>query len=353
MNNAGLTAHCCDFGGLSAQDLDQWRRIMGQHPALQRGFMGPDYVGASAATQGPVCVLVLRDPRGLARAFLPLSRMAGWAGRLGIYTVAGHEMSDYFGLIAEAGLKIDPQEMLRQSRGKVNCVLYHHLDETQREFGLVAPVYRKGLRTHVPSEGPSYWALLGAENKKLTSDTERRERKLSKDLGTISFTWQSRTPQEDLNWLIDKKCAQYSRTGKEAAPLTKPGNIALLKQLLRQGDAGESQIQLSTLRAGDQIVAAHLGLRHGNMLHVWFPVYEPSLASYSPGRILFKHMFEHGRIQGVTVFDRGEGDTPAKRDFANETHEFGKGTWVSPTWRGHLAHNWLRLQWRLASLGQG
>jgi len=51
--------------------------------------------------------------------------------------------------------------------------------------------------------------------------------------------------------------------------------------------------------------------------------------------------------EGVSVIDRGEGDTPAKRDFANHEHSFYRGLWTSGGIRSLPARAALALIWRL------
>jgi CelD/BcsL family acetyltransferase involved in cellulose biosynthesis len=62
---------------------------------------------------------------------------------------------------------------------------------------------------------------------------------------------------------------------------------------------------------------------------------------------LFKHLFLAAAAEGIQVFDRGEGDTQAKRDFANETHIFFRGLWHVAGWRGLLARGVLSASWRM------
>jgi len=89
-------------------------------------------------------------------------------------------------------------------------------------------------------------------------------------------------------------------------------------------------------------------LRCHDMLHVWFPVYNPKYSSYSPGRILFKHILVVAAQHGIRLFDRGEGDTQAKREFSNEEHIFSYGLWHVAGWRGLRARIVLSAFWRIS-----
>ena len=196
----------------------------------------------------------------------------------------------------------------------------------------------------------NFWRQLRITDKKLVVDTERRERKLIAENGTLEFQLESSRPEADLDALIRLKCSQYTRTGKQHAPLFDPVNVALLHRMLGCNDPECSGL-LSVLRVGGRLVAAHLGLRCYETLHYWFPVYDTDFQAYSPGRILLKHVILIGAGEGIRVIDRGEGDTPAKRDFANEEHLYYRGLWPSPGLRGLASRLAMTVSWRLGLNG--
>jgi CelD/BcsL family acetyltransferase involved in cellulose biosynthesis len=104
---------------------------------------------------------------------------------------------------------------------------------------------------------------------------------------------------------------------------------------------------LSTLRCGDRLIASHFGLRCHDVLHYWFPVYDIGYASYSPGRILLKHIILQAPRHGVRLLDHGEGDAPVKRNFANEEHRYFRGMWTACSLPGFIAKEAVSLYWRL------
>jgi len=344
----GKNLHIRRIDELTAEEVAVWDQLL-LTDDLRRAFMSYRYARVVAETGGDVVVLVLYDihaPCG----FLPLQRVAGLRGNVGIFEPVGDVMTDYFGIVAAKGLVIDIAKLLATTRGRVNAVLFSHLDETQARFGLIGEEQRTGLRTWLDGraghEPQDYWINLRKSDKKLVYDTERREKKLINEVGPVTFEWASQNPASDIAWLIESKKAQYTRTGKEQAPLFDSRKVALLNRLL-QSQEDNCQAVLSTLRCGEEIIAVHFGLRCHDMLHVWFPVYNPKYSSYSPGRILFKHLFLRAAAEGIQVFDRGEGDTQAKRDFANETHIFTRGLWCVVGWRGLFARGVLSIFWRL------
>lgn len=331
---------------LTTVEASAWDQLLLAREDLQRAFLSRAYIAAVAQTGRKVVVLVGYTAAHAPIFFLPVQRQPGLLGWLGLHEPAGDVMTDYFGIIAAEGTQVDMPALLTATRGAVNAVYFTHLDETQTAYGLKTDEYRMGLRTHLGNPPQDYWTNLRKSDKKLVYDTERREKKLVAEFGPLTFEWSSTRPESDLKWLIESKKSQYARTGKEQAPLFDSANVALLHSLLQSADTHCSGL-LSVLRCGETIVAAHFGLRHGPLLHVWFPVYAPQFANYSPGRILFKQMFIGGAQNGVSLFDRGEGDNQAKRDFANEEHRFGRGLWYAFSLCGRLAHLAQRVAWKL------
>ncbi len=70
---------------------------------------------------------------------------------------------------------------------------------------------------------------------------------------------------------------------------------------------------LSTLHAGDQLIAVHLGMRSDGVLHTWFPAYNRAFAKYSPGMMLFVEMARAGSTLGIRRIDLGKGLERHKR----------------------------------------
>ena len=66
---------------------------------------------------------------------------------------------------------------------------------------------------------------------------------------------------------------------------------------------------------GDQLVAAHFGIRSRRVLHWWFPAYDPELGKYSPGAQLLLELAREAAARGVERIDLGEGDESYKLSF--------------------------------------
>ncbi len=326
---------------LASADRAAWDGLLAQGHQFPAAFMSATYAEAVHRTVGPVQVLVARE-QGRAVGFLPLQRLAGWPGRLGVHEPPGGVMTDYFGWVAQAGFAQPFASALRQAG--VPCVYFTHLDQPQLDMGMPGDQPKTGLRTNFRGGAEAYWAELRERDRKLVSDTERRTKRLEREHGEIRFALDDPDPQGALEQLIALKLAQYARTGVRRPPLGVSGHRALLHALLPSTDP-LCHGRISTLRIGGRLIAAHFGLQCQDVLHFWFPVYDEAYAAYSPGRILLRHVIQHGASAGIALIDRGVGDSPAKRDFANEEHRFYKGL-VGAGPRGALARQGLRAGWR-------
>jgi CelD/BcsL family acetyltransferase involved in cellulose biosynthesis len=330
---------------LTESERAAWAERLAASPECRSAFLSPQYADAVARSGNDVAVMIGYD-RAVPVWFMPLQRHTGWIGRFGVFEPAGGVMTDYFGAVGSSRVMASSGAICRASGGRVAAILFTHLDEAQQRFGLAGDEPRVGLRTRIGDSAEAYWESLRQKDKKLVQDTGRREKKLARERGDVTFEWQSSHRDADLQALIRLKTAQYTRTGKASAPLFEGRNLRLLERLASSADE-ECEGVLSSLRCGGRLIAAHFGLRCRDALHVWFPVYDADYAGYSPGRILLKHIIEHAPRHGVCLLDRGEGDTPAKRDFANEEHTYFRGLWTAPSLQGFIARAAVSLYWRL------
>ena len=343
MSTERLSIQRKSFEAITAAERQEWAQLLSESTTTRWAFMSPTYAEAVNETLGPVDVVLCWRGDELV-GVMSLQRAAGWLGRLGMREPGGRQMTDYFGLLARPRIQFDWQQLLRNA--DIPCLYFTHLDESQAAYGLTGDNPRKGLRTRIHRDGgAAHWEWLRTQDKKLVSDTERRERKLMAEHGPIRFEAQSATPEQDLGFLLALKNAQYRRTGHDGGALHDPANARLLSCLLKAADP-DCRPRLSVLRCGDQWVAGHFGLQCGPLLHYWFPVYDNRFSAYSPGRILYRNILMASKAQGIDCIDRGEGDTSAKRDFANEEHLFYKGI-ASRGIIGGAIVNMKRMQWRM------
>lgn len=110
---------------------------------------------------------------------------------------------------------------------------------------------------------------------------------------------------------MELKRRQYAATGVRDH-FAEPARVALVERLLGAREDGFAGM-LSTLHAGPHLLAAHFGIRSGEVLHWWFPVYDPEFGRLAPGWMLLRELVMAAPELGITRIDLGRGDDEYKR----------------------------------------
>jgi CelD/BcsL family acetyltransferase involved in cellulose biosynthesis len=342
-----LTARIIIPAQISAPERALWDDLCRNDRSLRSAFYSHTYTREVAEVRPYVRVAII-ERAGAPIGFLPFQYSGFFARLLRAAEPVGGGMSDYFGLIATPDAKLHSTALLE--RAGLSSLLFTHLDETQLGHGLTGKQPEPGHRINLDAGAKNYWNALRKSDKRLISDTERRLRKLTDDLGSLRFQFSAADPKAALEFLIERKRRQYARTGV-ADSLATPWRRGLLYRLASLDDELCRGV-VSTLYAGERWVASHFGLVCRDILHYWFPVYNEELKAYAPGRLLLKSIIDATGDAGITEIDRGAGDDPAKRDFANRSHFYYRGLWSLRDARAIASHATLSMKWRIASFGE-
>jgi CelD/BcsL family acetyltransferase involved in cellulose biosynthesis len=317
-------------------------------PHLQRAFFSPGFAKACEAAQPHVHVGLLHEG-GRIRGFLPFQFRTSWHAHLRLAERIGGELSDHSGLVAQDGFQVDPSALLRCCG--LGGLFLSHLPEGQEGFGITAAGWRIGHRIDLSGGSAGYFAALAEARKAFVQDTERRLRRAARDYGPLAFEFTVRPHCEAAARLIADKRQQYRRTG--ATDVFADGWQLRLVEALADLQATNCELVLTTLTAGDRVLARHLGLLHAGVLSYWFPVYDVEAQKVSPGRLLLWHTIMQSDSHGIRLIDRGEGDSEAKRDFSTGTARFGQAYLSAGTLRAGLAKLWQSAEWRLGRAHAG
>jgi CelD/BcsL family acetyltransferase involved in cellulose biosynthesis len=312
-------------GDLDASLTQKWNHIQGSDDALRSPYYCSEFTRLVAGT-GRVVRIAIIEVDGVVQGFFPHEKDS-W-GRL---RPVGGSLNDYHGLIASAHLNLDAPSLLRACGA--NYFGFNHLPLTQTVFSpyvrfkSVSPVldlqggwdaYVERLATTQKVRSPGILATIRASSKRI-----------ERDIGALRFEIRESSPRV-LETLMQLKSAQWARTmGSSHDPFSVPWIRQLLFNCLEaQGtDFGGS---LSTLYAGDKLLACHFGLRARGTLHSWFPVYDPAYAYYQPGLILLKMIAKCGSEEGLSLIDLGRGTADYKMRFRTRVIALGEGAVSSP-----------------------
>jgi CelD/BcsL family acetyltransferase involved in cellulose biosynthesis len=330
---------------LGEGDVALWRSFLQSSPAFAAPFLSHAYAVTAERCFGGVHVAKF-EQGGQTAGFFPFQYRSPFHRLAGIGEAVSGYLADYFGLIAAPDFRISDGELLRAAG--LNAIYFTHLEETQAAFGLSGTQPELGVRIDFPDGGKAFWDERRKLDKKFTGDTERRERRLIETHGPLRFVFRHADCRGELQKLIEAKRAQYARTGVKDS-MGEASTRRFLEMLCEVSDP-DCRATLSTLHAGDRWIGSHFGLMHGTTLHYWFPVYNPQMRNFGPGRLLIKAIIDASTENGVTRIDRGAGDSQAKLDFETSRHQFLRGIWSRPGFASLGYRAALSMQWRLQTL---
>jgi CelD/BcsL family acetyltransferase involved in cellulose biosynthesis len=300
-------------GSLTALERQLWAAFRLAQPRLASPYFDVRYAVIAGEIAPNAHVAVIRQ-RGRIVGFLPFQR------RGGLIQPLGAPLTDYHGLVAEPGARIDLGMVLRA------------LGQQRYRFsGLVArPVRNASNLTAKPAmvanltDGfDAYLARRTAAGQgAFLKDKRRRMRAMERDHGPIEFTFDA-DPAEVPALIFELKPELMSPTGQ--VDVFACGWTVDLIRALAMRSQDDFGVRFAALRADGKIVAAEVGLLSGDAYHLWFPVYDATYARYSPGALMTLETLKVAAAQGIRSVDFGAGAEDYKLSFARPLHEVFEG----------------------------
>ena len=179
----------------------------------------------------------------------------------------------------------------------------------------------------IGDDSTEYLARLGKDHKTIRRQPQKT-RKMAREIGPVELEFDCKNP-ELLDQAIRWKREQYNRTNildyfstqwtrDLLAGLYDPDSLGPLP--------GDARGILSVLRSGGNVVALHYGMIEGDLLHYWFPAYDPNYSLYSPGTALFRNIVAAATDNGIRYVDMGYGEQPYKLKQTDTTSEVAYGS---------------------------
>jgi CelD/BcsL family acetyltransferase involved in cellulose biosynthesis len=286
---------------LTDEEIDAWHQLRAGNPALDSPYFHPGFAAAVHASGKPVSVVVVRGATGAVSALLPghregsRLRPVGWPG------------ADFQGPILAADTALSPMDLLV---GGLRELEFDHLIPQGPGFdpSIISSQASPYLDTTGGLDG--YLARASRTGRDSMAQARRRIAKAERTLGPVQFVAET-VEDAALGRVIDLKRAQYAATGGRDY-FSESNRVELMRRLLHTRGPGFAGM-LSTVHIGDQLVAAHFGIRSDHVLHWWFPVYDPAFAKLAPGWILLRELVVAAPGLGVDRIDLGRGDDEYKR----------------------------------------
>lgn len=149
-----------------------------------------------------------------------------------------------------------------------------------------------------------------------THDGARQRRRLERELGPVTFQLDDPRP-EVFEACVKWKSSQYVATGLTDM-FADPRNVDLFRRLREHG-----VLLVSSLSAGDTLLAVHFGSTHDQRLGWWVPTYDPKFSKFSPGRLLLEELMRASYERGDLEFDFLIGDEQYKFLYATHNRVIG------------------------------
>ncbi len=315
-----LRVDIVDASQLCGEIADSWSAIRSQNLHLASPYFDPEFTKAVARVRRDVEIAIVRNGMDEIVSFLPYQRICSQSAE-----PVGGRLNDAHGIIADSrqslvdvvtqvmrvarlrsfGFHAVPRRDPQLARFEFNEIQSHHID----------------LR-----DGWSAYKDWSRAKTMIFRRQGQKTRALERNVGPIRFEFDC-TNAEALERLIELKREKYQRT-KTFDILSVNWTSDLLREISNIDTHGFKGI-LSTLSAGDHLVAAHFGMISGNILHYWFPVFDPYFSKYSPGTELLLRVAQTASTQGIGKVDLGYGDDSYKYKFCNGTESMSCGKVVS------------------------
>jgi CelD/BcsL family acetyltransferase involved in cellulose biosynthesis len=308
-----------DFDALSESDLEAWGRIRTADSSFDSPFFHPRFAGAVHAVFGDVQVARIDDDP---RVWFPLQIHRGFA------RPAGSPGSDFQGPVAAAGLTVDPLALLRDTGLRV--LQFDSLSDPRADFQPWVRLQEQSPVIDTTGGLDGYVTRLGKSGRDKLSRVRRMTNKAARQLGEVRLVWDTLDPAL-LDHLIGIKLTQCRSTGAFEY-FASPRRRALAHRLAETKTEDFSGV-LSAVYAGDTLLAAHMGLRAGGVLHWWFPAYNRDHAELAPGWILLRELIAAAPSNGITRLDLGRGDEDYKRRAMTGAVSVCRGEVVGNPWR--------------------
>lgn len=325
---------------LAGEDAARWRALAAAHPAFASPLVGPEFAQAVGAVRDDARVAVFRDG-GEAQGFLAFHRRPG-----GLARPIGAPLSDHHALVSDPGLAGQGPALL--AAAGLGAYRYTGLVDPH---GLFAPheTVRETFEVALAGPAEAYLEDLRSASAKKFKNWRRLDHKLDREAGPLRLVAPDRS-EDAFRTLMAWKREQLRRSGGHDF-LSPAWTRALFEDLFGRAE-GEFTGLLISLYAGDQLVAAHFGVRLGGVFHPWIAAADPSLAAYSPGQVFLIRAIGSMTDLGLDRYVLGPGHDHYKRAFAPEPQWISEGVAIAPNAAGRAARR-EEQAWSLAGARRG
>lgn len=300
---------------LTSDQLAVWSRIQRADPALASPCFRPELVEAVASVRPGVSVAVLEE-EGQPCGFFAFQR-----GRWGIGRPVGHPLSDFHGVVARPDARWNVEDLVRASG--LSAWHFDHLLACQPPFQAYHRAQAPSPFIDVSDGFEAYQIRRRQAGSREISRIAQSARTAERAVGPLRFVFHT-DDHRVLQTLIRWKAEQYRRS--RHTNIFALAWVVRLLELVRRWQSEAFSGVLSALYLGERLAAVHLGMRSYDVLHYWFPAYDPELSRHSPGRICLLEIVKAAASQGIRRIDLGKGSEPYKVNLMSGSTAVAEGT---------------------------
>lgn len=310
-------------GELGPDDIANWRAMQSSTPSLASPFLSPEFTIAVGEFRPSARVAVLGEGSDVV-GFFPFER-----GRFGAGLPIASGLTDCQGVIHAPGVQWDARDLVRACQ--LPTWRFDHLEASQQAFERYRTGVSRSPIIDLSNGFDAYYEKLAAQGPQFCKNIARKARKLEREAGELRFVADS-DDASAFRSLLAWKSAQYRRTGQ--FDIFAWSWVTDLIEALFGTRRGDFSGLLSVLYAADVPIAAHFGLRGGDILAHWFPAYDVEFSRYSAGLLMHLRMAEFTPTAGVRVIDLGTGVQRYKDELKNGDLFVGVGVATAGSLRG-------------------
>ncbi len=290
-----------------------WRTIASQ-ANLIHPYYHPEFSRAVTQVREDIEIAILRGRSGTTLGFFPFQRETNrYAAPI------GGRMNDFQALILPSHVSCRLDWLLEQLG--VDRLSFHAWDRPRKELERFTFETLDSYYVDLTEGYDSYMKWL-CQHSSTIKRLPQKTRALQRDVGEIRFEFLNADPKA-LEDLISLKRKKFQRTNTFDI-LSVDWAANLIREISTKTE-DEFRGVLSVLWAGKQMVAAQFGMMNQELLHYWFPAYDPEFAKYSPGLQLMLQSCQAAARHGLYKIDMSYGESRFKDKFCNAKSKVAAG----------------------------
>ncbi|MFK7962005.1 MAG: GNAT family N-acetyltransferase [Phycisphaerales bacterium] len=299
-----------------------WTTLLDATALPETPYLHPEWTRRVAAVRSDVRVAIM-GPAEAPEAILPFQLGPRRTAR-----PVGGPINDAHGLIT-ADTAVDPARVV--AAAGLATFDFDHLHVGGSPYGEAIHTCDPSPTMNLADGYEAYERARRAAGSSLFKKLGNLRRRLARDHEAPRLTVFS-TDLDDLRTLQGWKSEQCARSG--SVDVFGPAWIrSLTERLVTESDAEQPAFSgiFSTLHVGDQLMAAHLGMRTRTILHYWFPSYDHAWHPFSAGLMLLTDLAAWAAEEGITTIDLGKGEADYKQRVADGAFEVATGAIEHPS----------------------